>query len=154
MIQFLASSIKNNYCQLLITPNNILKHLVKITKLPLLPLIYIFEETYRMNSIIKNNIEQITTLCNSYNVKSLFVFGSVCTPDFNKTSDIDLLISFNQMDYADNADNFFLLADKFEELFKRPVDLVTDKSLSNPYFIKSVNTLNPQAFNKKEPKRA
>ncbi|MCF6353222.1 MAG: nucleotidyltransferase domain-containing protein [Cyclobacteriaceae bacterium] len=100
---------------------------------------YIFEETYRMNSIIKNNIEQITTLCNSYNVKSLFVFGSVCTPDFNKTSDIDLLISFNQMNYADYADNFFLLADKFEELFKRPVDLVTDKSLSNPYFIKSVN---------------
>ena len=28
---------------------------------------------------------------------------------------------------------------KFEDLFRRPVDLVTDKSLSNPYFIDSVN---------------
>ena len=33
----------------------------------------------------------------------------------------------------------FDLADKFENLFQRPVDLVTDKSLSNPYFINSVN---------------
>ena len=31
------------------------------------------------------------------------------------------------------------LADEFENLFQRPVDLVTDKSLSNPYFINSVN---------------
>ena len=29
--------------------------------------------------------------------------------------------------------------DKFEEIFQRPVDLVTDKSLSNPFFIESVN---------------
>ena len=43
------------------------------------------------------------------------------------------------MDYADYADTYFTLANKFEYLFRRPVDLVTDKSLSNPYFIKSVN---------------
>lgn len=33
----------------------------------------------------------------------------------------------------------FLVADKFEKIFHRPVDLVTDKSLSNPFFIDSVN---------------
>ncbi len=92
-----------------------------------------------MHTIIKNNIEQITSLCNSHNVKSLFVFGSVCTPKFSKKSDIDLLISFKKMDYADYAENFFLLANRFEEIFNRPVDLITDKSLSNPYFIESVN---------------
>jgi predicted nucleotidyltransferase len=43
------------------------------------------------------------------------------------------------MDYGDYADAYFELADNFEKLFKRPVDLVTDKSLKNPYFIKSVN---------------
>ena len=43
------------------------------------------------------------------------------------------------MDYGDYADTYFDLADKFESLFQRPVDLVTDKSLSNPYFIDSVN---------------
>jgi uncharacterized protein len=75
----------------------------------------------------------------AHNVESLFVFGSACTDSFNDKSDIDLLISFKPMDYGDYADAYFDLADKFEILFQRPVDLVTDKSLSNPYFINSVN---------------
>ena len=43
------------------------------------------------------------------------------------------------MDYGDYADTYFILADKLEYLFNRKVDLVTDKSLSNPYFISSIN---------------
>ncbi|MCD4772129.1 MAG: nucleotidyltransferase domain-containing protein [Bacteroidales bacterium] len=92
-----------------------------------------------MHRIINDNIDKIKTLCINYNVKSLFAFGSVCTEKFNDLSDIDLLISFNSMDYGDYADSYFSVADKLEELFNRPVDLVTDKSLSNPYFIDSVN---------------
>jgi uncharacterized protein len=92
-----------------------------------------------MNKILKKNINKIRILCTSHNVKTLFAFGSVCTDKFGKSSDIDLLISFNPMDYADYADNYFSIADKFEEIFQRPVDLVTDKSLSNPFFIDSVN---------------
>ena len=92
-----------------------------------------------MHRIINDNIDKIKTLCESYNVKNLFAFGSVCTNEFSDTSDIDLLISFKPMDYGDYADNYFLIADKFEEIFQRPVDLVTDKSLSNPFFINSVN---------------
>lgn len=92
-----------------------------------------------MHRIINDNIDEIRILCISHNVKSLFAFGSVCSDKFNDSSDIDLLISFNSMDYGDYADNYFLVADKFEKIFHRPVDLVTDKSLSNPFFIDSVN---------------
>lgn len=92
-----------------------------------------------MQALISNNIEKIKILCLAYNVKTLFAFGSVCTDKFNDNSDIDLLITFNPMDYGDYADSYFELADKFENLFRRPVDLVTDKSLANPYFIDSVN---------------
>ncbi len=92
-----------------------------------------------MQNIIDKNIDNIKALCMAYNVKNLFAFGSVCTDKFDDDSDIDLLISFKPMDYADYADSYFEIADKFEELFKRPVDLVTDKSLKNPYFIESVN---------------
>jgi uncharacterized protein len=92
-----------------------------------------------MQNIIDKNIDNIKALCMAYNVKNLFAFGSVCTDKFDDNSDIDLLISFKPMDYADYADSYFEIADKFEELFKRPVDLVTDKSLKNPYFIESVN---------------
>lgn len=92
-----------------------------------------------MQPLISDNIDKIRTLCLAHNVKTLFAFGSVCTEKFNDSSDIDLLISFNSMDYGDYADTYFELADKFENLFRRRVDLVTDKSLSNPYFINSVN---------------
>jgi hypothetical protein len=92
-----------------------------------------------MQRLISDNIEKIKSLCRAHNVKALFVFGSACTNGFNDKSDIDLLVSFKPMDYGDYADAYFDLADKFENLFQRPVDLVTDKSLSNPYFIQSVN---------------
>ncbi len=82
----------------------------------------------------------------NHNVKSLYAFGSVCTDNFSDASDIDLLISFNQMDYGDYADTYFAVADKFEEIFHRTVDLVTDKSLSNPYFIDSINQTKTQLY--------
>lgn len=89
--------------------------------------------------LLTDNMEMIEALCKAHNVKTLFAFGSICTDKFNEHSDIDLLISFNTMDYGEYADTYFDLADQFEYLFQRPVDLVTDKSLSNPYFIDSVN---------------
>ncbi len=92
-----------------------------------------------MEKLILDNIEKIKALCATYHVKTLFAFGSVCSDKFNDQSDIDLLVSFQTMEYGDYADSYFDLADQFESLFHRPVDLVTDKSLSNPYFIETVN---------------
>ena len=92
-----------------------------------------------MDRLISDNIDKIRTLCVMYNVRSLFAFGSVCTGNFNEKSDVDLLISFKPMAYGDYADTYFVLADMFESLFHKHVDLVTDKSLSNPYFIESIN---------------
>ena len=92
-----------------------------------------------MNTIITANIENIKKLYAQHNVSKLYAFGSVCSDSFKDSSDIDLLISFNDIDPDVYADSYFDLADKFESLFHRPVDLVTDKSLHNPYFIESVN---------------
>ena len=92
-----------------------------------------------MHSIITDNIHQIRMICDRQHIQSLFAFGSVCGERFNETSDIDLLVSFKPLDYGDYADNFFQTADMFEKIFNRPVDLITEKSLKNPYFIKSVN---------------
>ena len=92
-----------------------------------------------MHNIITDNIHQIRMICDRQHIQTLFAFGSVCGERFNETSDIDLLVSFKPLDYGDYADNYFQTADMFEKIFKRPVDLVTDKSLKNPYFIKSVN---------------
>lgn len=92
-----------------------------------------------MQILLADNLDKIKALCLEHNVRTLFAFGSVCTDKFNDNSDIDFLISFKPMDYGDYADTYFELAEKLENLFRRPVDLITDKSLSNPYFIESVN---------------
>ena len=93
-----------------------------------------------MRNILTKNLKEINALCNTHNVKNLFAFGSVVTDKFSPKSDIDLLISFKPIsDYGDYADNYFDLVEKLEKLLHRSVDLVTDKSLSNPYFIESIN---------------
>jgi uncharacterized protein len=92
-----------------------------------------------MNQIITDNIDQIRALCSKFGVKNLYAFGSVCTDKFSNTSDVDLLVSFQPMEYGEYADTYFTVAERLEKLLSRPVDLVTEKSLSNPFFIESLN---------------
>ena len=72
-----------------------------------------------IDCLIANNIDKIKTLCMTHNVRSLFAFGSVCTNRFNEKSDIDLLISFQPMEYGHYPDTYFILADECERLFNR-----------------------------------
>jgi predicted nucleotidyltransferase len=87
-----------------------------------------------METLIKKNIHKINELCRKYKVKQLYLFGSARTPQFNRESDVDFLISFNDVPLLDYADNFFDLQESLEELFNRKVDLVVEKSITNPYF--------------------
>jgi predicted nucleotidyltransferase len=90
-------------------------------------------------NLVKKNINTISELCQKHKVKTLYAFGSVLTDKFTDKSDIDLLVSFKKMPIENYADNYFEMAEKFEQLFNRPIDLVTENSLKNPYFIQSVN---------------
>jgi len=93
-----------------------------------------------LNSIIINNLSEIKRLLNQYKVKRAYAFGSVCTDKFNDQSDIDLLIAFQDgLNPIEYGDNYFSLADALEKLFHRHVDLITEPTLRNPYFIQSVN---------------
>jgi len=92
-----------------------------------------------MNKIIIDKLDELKTLCKIYSVKTMYVFGSVCTTKFNDQSDIDFLISFKDIPIDKYTDNYFDLHYKLQGLFSRKIDLLTDKSLSNPYFIQSVN---------------
>jgi len=92
-----------------------------------------------MNKIIINKLDELKMLCKTYNVKTMHVFGSVCTARFNDNSDIDFLISFENLPFDQYTDNYFDLHYKLQNLFDRNIDLLTDKSLSNPYFIQSIN---------------
>ena len=91
-----------------------------------------------MNRILSDRLGELTQLCNTYSVKSMYVFGSVCTDKFNEESDIDFLISFANLSIDDYTDNYFDLHYKLEGLFNRKIDLLTENSLSNPYFIRGI----------------
>jgi predicted nucleotidyltransferase len=91
-----------------------------------------------MDRIVLDRLDELKRLCNIYSVKSMYVFGSVCTDKFNDNSDIDILISFDNISIDKYTDNYFELHYKLEDLFGRKIDLLTDKSLSNPYFIKGL----------------
>ena len=91
-----------------------------------------------MLDLILNHKEEIQRLCVNYDIKSMYLFGSVTSTDFNENSDIDILISFKEISFEQYTDNYFNLHVELEKLFGRKVDLITERSLSNPYFIKSV----------------
>ena len=92
-----------------------------------------------MDSLLKKNQSEIIRYCREYNVKYLYAFGSIISGDFSDKSDIDLLIKFNELTIEKYTDNYFQLHYIFEKLFQRKIDLLTENSLSNPYFIKTIN---------------
>jgi predicted nucleotidyltransferase len=91
-----------------------------------------------MQRLIKDKLNELKKLCQDYDVKTLYVFGSACTDKFNDKSDIDILISFKDISIEKYTDNYFELHYKLEELFNRKIDLLTENSLTNPYFIESI----------------
>lgn len=99
-----------------------------------------------MNRIILDKLDKLKVICKEHHVKELYAFGSVCTTNFNDNSDIDLLVSFYSLDFGDYADNYFSFIEKLEALFNRKVDLITNKSLSNPYFIRSVEKTKTELY--------
>jgi len=78
--------------------------------------------------------EQIEELCKVNKVKSLFAFGSVIRDDFNKKSDIDLIVDFDEADPFKYADLYFNLKSNLEKILKRQVDLLEERSIRNKFF--------------------
>ena len=92
-----------------------------------------------MQKELKRRINDIKNLCQALKVKRLYAFGSSVKGNFNKDSDIDFLISFSDDISAEEySDNYFELHYKLRELLHKEVDIVTERSLSNPYFIESI----------------
>jgi hypothetical protein len=90
-------------------------------------------------NVIDLNIERIRKLCTKHKVNKLFVFGSVLKDTFNKESDIDLVVDFEKVDLSDYADNYFDLKDQLESIFNRPVDLLEEKGIRNPYLRRQID---------------
>lgn len=91
--------------------------------------------------LIELNLQRIFDLCRKHKVKTLAVFGSILTDRFNDQSDVDLLVDFEEDDFAtfDYVSNYFDFRDALEMLFGRKVDLIEYGSNLNPLFRASVD---------------
>ena len=77
-------------------------------------------------SILQKNQQQIR----AFGVRRLGLFGSFARGEQDEDSDVDMLVDFAPG--RKGFDNFIRLVFLLEELFQRPVELVTPESLS-PY---------------------
>ena len=89
--------------------------------------------------LIEDNQLKLNDLCAQHHVEQLYLFGSILTENFNKNSDIDMLIQFSAIDLKDYFDNYMDFKESVEKLFKRPIDLVENQAIRNPVFRKVVD---------------
>lgn len=96
-----------------------------------------------MEKIITDNLDCIAELCRKYYVKRLYVFGSATGKGidgntFGTESDIDFLVTYDDIIYDFENFNYITNADSFLEelqaLFQRKVDIVNESSIRNRRF--------------------
>lgn len=83
--------------------------------------------------------KEIVNLCLQNKVKSLYVFGSVLTDEFSDKSDVDLVVDIDANDPIDYADSYFNLKFALQDLMKRPIDLLENKAIKNPYIRQNID---------------
>ena len=93
-----------------------------------------------MTPQISQHSDELAELCRRHHVKRLDVFGSASVGDFNPdTSDIDSLVDYQPFLKGRRADAYIGLLEDLQEFFNRPVDLVAERAIGNPFFLKSLD---------------
>ncbi len=75
---------------------------------------------------------ELEALCRRWRIREVSLFGSVLRDDFSSTSDVDVLVSFEE-DAPWSLWDLVKLRDELSTLFSRPVDLVELEGLRNPF---------------------
>jgi len=98
-----------------------------------------------MNLLSAQPNELVVRICRRFRVERLYLFGSAADGRFDSEhSDLDFLVAL--------ADNYLGLAQALEELFGRPVDLVTERSIRNPYFRETVFNARRLVYDRRDEK--
>lgn len=83
---------------------------------------------------------EIEDACRRLGVRRLELFGSAANAEGEeRAGDFDFLVDLGDVAPAAYADAYFKLREVLEDLFSRPVDLVTEPSVSNRYFREGID---------------
>ena len=92
-----------------------------------------------MSSVLGKNKGKLAEVCRRFGVRRLEVFGSAVREDFDPAkSDFDFIVSFADKTPGTYADRYFDFAAAIEKLLGRRIDLLTERSIRNPYFRREV----------------
>ena len=92
-----------------------------------------------MTHVLEGHREELVALCRRYRVRRLDVFGSATADNVDEeSSDVDLLVEFEELPHADRADAYLGLLTAVEALLERRVDLVETGAVRNPYLRRSI----------------
>jgi len=92
-----------------------------------------------MIPLITQNRKEIAALCRQFGIRKLELFGSATGPDFDEArSDLDFIVDVGEYERG-VAKRFFRFCSALEMLLGRPVDVITNRQIQNPYFRASVN---------------
>lgn len=92
-----------------------------------------------LNKEIQHFLPSIASLFEKHKIKNAWLFGSVLTEKFNQKSDIDLLINLQDgLEPIEAGGHLWDLTFELEDLLHRKVDLVSERSIKNPYFLKEI----------------
>lgn len=93
-----------------------------------------------MISETEQHRQELEALCHEYGVERLALFGSAATGGYQaNSSDLDFLVEFRTPLVSGYADRYFGLLEGLQNIFKRPVDLVVESAIRNPYFREAVD---------------
>ena len=93
-----------------------------------------------MKKSLSEKIKLLKPIFQLHKVEKAYLFGSATTLTFTSESDIDLLITFQEnIDPLEKGELWWSLYDSLRVHFNRDIDLITESSLRNPYFIEEVN---------------
>ena len=94
-----------------------------------------------MRAEIADKRDEIAGICRHLGVSRLEVFGSAARGvDFDPdSSDADFLVRFGPDGDLDPLGRFFDLVDALSDALGRPVDLVEDGAVLNPFLLASIN---------------
>ena len=82
-------------------------------------------------------LPEIEKICKKYEAKSLTLFGSALTEEFDPDkSDLDFLLEL--ISPENGLDKYFGIKEELEKLLNREVDLVMPKAIRNPYLKESI----------------
>ncbi|MBN8599003.1 MAG: nucleotidyltransferase domain-containing protein [Planctomycetes bacterium] len=81
--------------------------------------------------------EMLPDFCRRWKVRQFAVIGSVLCPDFSDSSDVDVVLTFAP-DSAWSMFDIVTMRDELAVLFDRPVDIIEEAAVRNPYMLASI----------------